>query len=442
MKAANAVMAISIVLGVSGASMAQEGGLQADLRREGQELSSSCDALNPKALAGCAQVLFTGKPLHIAVESFAPGNGVGFGLGFHEEHNTARWRFSVDSVADASVNASWRAGVYGKAVLTGKKKIIVVTETTDTTPAPAAALDLRRPTFNFLAETITLNQLAFYGLGPLTAKTDRTFYGMDHRYVGANAVIPLRFGFSVMGELAGRWFGARGRHGQNSPSIEEAFSAATAPGLGGVEGFLQTGEGVGFDHGFGRRLEVSYSAKLQQFHATDVSAFSFRRFTADGNHRFPWLRTRTAKNGNKTTDEVGSISLGGTLIESIAGAGHVVPFYLQPTLGGTDINHARRLSSYPDYRFRAPNLWLSRATVEHIIKGPLGVIGWAEAGKVALRRDDLDFTHVRHSFAVGLTAKAGNFPFLSFVFSWGGTEGTHTIVDVQGLGPAKGPSLY
>lgn len=441
MKSAHVVIAIGMVLGLSTLATAQEGGLQSDLRRERKELASACDAFNPKAIAGCAQVLLTGKPLHIAVESFPPGNGVGFGLGFHEEHNTSRWRFSVDSVADASVNASWRAGVYGTAVLTGKKTIQVSDTSDDTTPPPPP-VDLRRPTFNVLAETITLNQLAFYGLGPTTAKTDRTFYGMDHRYIGVNAVIPLPHGFSAMGEVAGRWFGARGRHGQNSPSIEEVFSQASAPGLGGVEGFLQTGEGLGFDHGFGRRLGVNYSAKLQQFHATDAGAFSFRRFTAEANHRIPWLHTHTAKNGNKTTDEVGSLNLGGTLVESIAGAGHVVPFYLQPTLGGTDINHVRRLSSYPDYRFRAPNLWQARATVEHIIKGPVGVIGWAETGKVALARDDLDFTHLRHSFAIGLTAKAGNFPFLSFVFAWGGKEGTHTIIDVQGLGPAKGPSLY
>ena len=30
----------------------------------------------------------------------------------------------------------------------------------------------------------------------------------------------------------------------------------------------------------------------------------------------------------------------------------IVPFYFQPTLGGSDINGQRLLSGYDDYRFR------------------------------------------------------------------------------------------
>ena len=416
--------------------------LLSDLRREKQEVASSCSKMDPKALAGCAQVLLTGKPLHIAVESFPPGNGLGFGLGFHKEYNTSIWRFSVDSVGDATLNASWKAGIYGKAILTGRRKITVITDNGNTPAPPPPSTEPRRPTFNLQLETITLNQLAFYGLGNDSLQTDRAFYGMDHRFAGVNAEIPLRAGFAFVGELGGRWFTIRGRHGQNSPSIEQAFSPTTAPGLFDGETFLQTGEGVSFDRQLGRLLRLNYLAKLQQFHATDSSNFSFRRFTANVDHHFAWTRTRSASNGNTTTDEVGSVSLTGTLIESIAGAGSVVPFYLQPTLGGTDINHDRRLSSYPDYRYRAPNLWAARATVERIIKGPVGAIAWAETGKVALTRDSLDFSHLRHSFAIGATIKAGNFPYLSLLFAWGGHEGTHTIVDIKGLGGTKGPSLY
>lgn len=423
--------------------MAQEGGFKADLRREKQEVASSCSKKDLKALAGCAQVLLTGKPLHIAVESFPPGNGLGFGLGFHEEYNTTLWRLSLDSVGDATLNASWKAGIYGKAIFTGRRKIVVVTEDTGNSPAtPSPSTEPRRPTFNLQLETITLNQLAFYGLGNDTSKSNRAFYGMDHRFAGINAEIPLRAGLAVLGELGGRSFSLRGRHGQDSPSIEQIFSPASAPGHFGGESYLQTGGGISFDRQLGRLLRVNYLAKLQQFHATDSSIFSFRRFTANVDHRFAWLHTHAAANGNKTSAEVGSVSLSGTLIESIARSGSVVPFYLQPTLGGTDINHDRRLSSYPDYRYRAPNLWVARATVEHIIKGPVGAIAWAESGKVGLTRDSLDFSHLRHSFAVGATLKAGNFPFLSLLFAWGGHEGTHTIVDIKGLGTSKGPSLY
>jgi hypothetical protein len=43
----------------------------------------------------------------------------------------------------------------------------------------------------------------------------------------------------------------------------------------------------------------------------------------------------------------------------------IVPFYFQPTLGGSDINGTAALASYQDYRFRAPNNILARASFEH-----------------------------------------------------------------------------
>ncbi|HYL14673.1 MAG TPA: alkaline phosphatase family protein [Terriglobales bacterium] len=57
---------------------------------------------------------------------------------------------------------------------------------------------------------------------------------------------------------------------------------------------------------------------------------------------------------------------------SITSATSVVPFYFQHTLGGSDINGVPWLSSYQDYRFRAPNLLVLRESFEHSIWGPFG----------------------------------------------------------------------
>jgi hypothetical protein len=63
---------------------------------------------------------------------------------------------------------------------------------------------------------------------------------------------------------------------------------------------------------------------------------------------------------------------------------------------------------------------------------------------VALNRSDLDFTHLLHSYSVGLTLRAGGFPLVSLLFSFGGHEGTHTTARVNGslLGGSARPSLY
>ena len=140
----------------------------------------------------------------------------------------------------------------------------------------------------------------------------------------------------------------------------------------------------------------------------------------------------------------GSISLRFLMNQSFTGTGHVVPFYFQPTLGGSDIDGNGALGSYQDYRFRAPNNILVRASVEHSIWGPLGLTAMVDEGKVALARGDLDFTHLRHTYSLGLTLRAGGFPMVWLLFSFGGHEGTHTTaaMNTSLLGASTRPSLY
>ena len=122
----------------------------------------------------------------------------------------------------------------------------------------------------------------------------------------------------------------------------------------------------------------------------------------------------------------------------------MVPFYFQPTLGGSDINGAPSLSSYQDYRFRAPNILLLRESFEHSIWGPFGFTFMADQGKVALTRGDVGFDHLKHSFGAGLTLRGGGLPAVFLTFAWGGNEGTHTTgtVNTSLLGGSSRPSLY
>jgi hypothetical protein len=141
----------------------------------------------------------------------------------------------------------------------------------------------------------------------------------------------------------------------------------------------------------------------------------------------------------------GNIGLRFLTALSMTPGGNVVPFYFQPTLGGADINGNPSLSSYEDYRFRAPNIMLLRESFEHSIWNlPLGVAFIADQGKVALTRGDFGSSPWVHSFSAGLTLRAGGFPQVFLLFSWGGNEGTHTIVNVNTslLGGAARPSLY
>src|SRR5262249_27924573 len=129
---------------------------------------------------------------------------------------------------------------------------------------------------------------------------------------------------------------------------------------------------------------------------------------------------------------------------SFTSAGHVAPFYFQPTLGGSNVDGEQSLGAYQDYRFRAPNLLLLQGSIEHSLYGPLGVTFKAETGRVALTRSDLEFKHLVHGYAAGLTLRAGGFPMVYLMFAWGGNEGTRTIssMNTSLLGGAKRPSLF
>lgn len=440
--------------------------MHADFRGEATRFKQSCEDFSLKSIPGCAELLFTDHPLHIAAGSIAPQNGFGAGgaLVGHWTPNEL-WRTSWDTDAIASDNGSWRAGFYFKAIHTPIEKISVITTTTG--PPAKSKLSVHPYTvFNAYAQSISLDQLFYYGLGQNSLEAHQTVFGMRETIAGASAIVPIRKlpGVSLLGEVNGRFVDVRENHHESIPSIEHFFNETTAPGLANQPAFVQLGEGARIEPAlFNDHLQLDYLAQFQQFVAPSDSHYSFRRFTADLNHTIPLYRN-SGSYGPKPTNgpdecavavgatkcpsiqrnRYGSIGVELLIIESIASAGSVVPFYFQPTLGGSDIDGNTWLGSYNDYRFRAPNALLLRGTFEHSIWGPIGLTFTADQGKVALDRGDIAFNHLAHSFSGGLTVRAGGLPALSLSFAWAGPEGVHTIALVNSslLGGSTRPSLF
>jgi len=447
-------------------AFAQESQLGADFRGEWDRLQSNCSSFSFKSLGGCAQTLFTDHPMHIAVGSLAPQNGFGFGPAFvsHWTPNES-WRLNWDLDAVATPNGSWRAGAYMTAVWDRHRRIVVSTGGSGST-SPSNLAVQEYPVFHLFAQSISLNKLDYFGLGPDTTDTARSYFGMRETIAGANAIWPLagKLNLSLYGEANGRFVALRSSTGQSSPSIEQLYTAATAPGLVNQPAFAQLGEGVRIRPQLAAGyIRLNYSVTVQQYVSPGDSTFSFQRLTLDLSHQFPlYKKTRSLLprdfNGpddcseaagarscpSVTRDLEGSFGLRFLMNESFVPAGHVVPFYFQPTLGGSDINGNPALGSYQDYRFRAPNTLLARASFEHSIYGPLGIMAMIDEGKVALTHGGIDFTHLLHSYSAGLTLRAGGFPMVSILFSWGGHEGMHTTaaMNTSLLGGSARPSLY
>jgi hypothetical protein len=438
----------------------KEGAFASDVRREREDLSGSCGSL--KGLPGCAQTLFMDHPFHIAVGSIAPQNGFAAGAALAYEQNTKSTRLKWDADAVGAASTAWRAGAYLKIIPTPSKSDIGVVTNPNTTPSLAIHT---YPIFNVYAQGISLPTILYFGLGNRTPLSNRSYYGETQTIVGANAIVPVstKFGLSVYGEINGRFVQVRGNHSKSSPSIEQLYTPATAPGLNDQPGFAQFGEGLRFKHSFAPiRTQFDYSGVLQEF-VSPGSPFSFRRFTLDFDHEFAIYRRQQqrAQNLNQGPDDCrdrlnqpcpratftrnleGTIRGRFLMTQSITPAGNLLPFYFQPTLGGSDINGHTMLASYQDYRFRGPNLMFAQGAFEHVIWGPFGFLFTAEGGKIAQARSDLGFYHFSHSFSTGFTIRAGALPVFSFQYAWGGNEGTHTtaLVSTTLLGGTARPSL-
>jgi len=468
-----------VLLAIAAPARAQnETMLGADFRKEGGSFSADCTSFS--SALSCAELMFTGHPLHIAVGSIAPQNGFGAGGAFIHSKNTNTLRVSYDLDAVTSMNGSWRAGFYVRIISTPPRKE-TTTEGRPTDPNAVKAPSLERPVFHLYAQAISLNKLDYFGLGPATTVAGRSFYGMREVIPGLNVIWPAfrPKSVSLFGEVNGRFVALRPSPGQPSPSIELLYTDATAPGLATQPGFLQLGEGIRVRPAtFNGKLRFNYFVVAQQFIAASSSRFTFSRFNVDLGHQIPLHSTTrtflpndangpdtctadhpdvyTMSEAEKrklsdhpcprvTRNYEGSVNFRFFLSASALPAGNVVPFYFQPTLGGSDLNGNAAMSSYQDFRFRAPNVMLFRQSFEHTVWNlPLGIALMADEGKVALNRGDLGSNPWLHTFSAGLTLRAGGFPQVYLLFAWGGNEGTHTIANMNAslLGGSARPSLF
>jgi hypothetical protein len=444
---------------------------------EGSDISQGCattQASGKKPLKdlvpGCLIPIFHGnKGLYGSFANLPPGNSFALGAALKDsELNLGIWRMDWQIDGQGSFNGSWTTGgtltmrltqVGGSQPQSGSG----TASAPPTAPAnPNKPILLHPPNvhqgpikhlpnlgenetpllLNFYAFHTALNQVSFFGIGPDTLPANRSFFALQETIAGVSLERPLGLGFHLLGELNGRWPTIGTDTGQSSPTTQQTYTEATAPGLTQQPSYLQLGEGVEFTHqfgglgkdaNFGANLNLDWSANFQQFHASTAAPYSFRRLTIDATNEINLLKSFKAKDASSTSEQFGTLTLRGLLVESIAPAGNAVPFYFQPTLGGGDIDKERTLASYADYRFRAPNALLFRAQYEQPLPkfSFIGLVFRADAGKVGDARGDMDIAHLRHSYGAGFTLRAGNYPYVVLMYGWGGPEGHRTFADVN-----------
>jgi hypothetical protein len=460
----------------SAQSAGQESKLAADLRHQRERLADKCGHFGGKTIVDCGATLVTDHPFHLAIGSIAPQNGFGLGVAFVAPQSKPNedWRINWSADAVGTPSGAWRAGAYATFVRTHVGAIGVTGPGGGT--APGEAQPRPYPTIKTYVQTSTLPALAYFGAGNESSVDGRALFAMRHSIVGTRVVWPIgrtgwlnRLNASAIGELNGRWIRVTdSSETSQSPPMRARYSEATAPGLDTQPATLQAGEGLRLAPAVGR-LQLTYTGTLQQFAAADP-AFSFRRWTVDLRHEFGlWTSARRAdareNNGPNecaasadrlageygcpdpaavTTNRVGTVGFRVLASRSGVSDGARVPFYLQRTIGGSDIDGERLLASFDDYRFRAPNILVLQETIEHAIWGPIGAFAAAEQGRVALITGSLRSGPLRKTAGAGLTLRAGGVPLMTVWWAAGGGEGHHLAFTMSTslLGGSSRPSLH
>ena len=445
------MMCVVAVLIATTALAQDESRFRSDLRREGGDIRDGCGGgFNAKNVAGCVVVLATDDPLHVSIGSLAPQNGIGAGLAF-SEHSTPNnnWRIGWNADGVATPSGAWRTGVYIKFIHIPTSPGIGVIR-----PGTPGGAPGRPPTVTVTEYPVLNTYAQVISLDKLTVEAGHNPFSEKQTIVGANVIFPIAFAptrplrIAFVGSANGRFVHVR----SDTLALDERRS------------FAQFEEGLRLKpSAFGGHLRLNYLVGFEQFATSAESAASFHRWTLDLKHDIPLYRTISSagpkdSNGpDECFEAIGSRcppisysrnlegSVGFRLLTTRATAadGNRIPFYFQPTLGGSDINGERLLSAFDDYRFRGPNLIALQESVEHSIWGPFGIYLLAEQGKVTQDGEGFGSGDLEHSFGVGLTIRAGGFPLINFTFAWG-NEGHHMIstIDPSLLGGSGRPSLY
>ena len=356
----------------------------------------------------CLSDFFTLTPVHPIVRSIVPGGGTGPGLNYKLDSPKGEWHRIFNVTGAISFRNFW----IGQGTLSL------------THPKFGGRWNTARDSFatHFYARARGLPQMTFYGLGPNSDRADLVNFRQDDQYFGADVINPLSSWIGVGGVVEGIHTSIEGIHEGTIRSIDDYYTEATAPGLATQPAFVHSGI---FAHPHHKDpLELDYQIGYHFYTDTGSGHYSFRRFKADLRHNIYPERP----GGQPKRDSVLSIRA----LVSIANTsnGNVVPFYLQETLGGSDINGDPMLRGFADYRFRAPNLLYVSTQYDKRVWSYLGLMGFYDAGQVAMHGSDLSFTKMRQSFGFGVTFWAEARIVFRAYMGLGSGEGRHNFFGI------------
>jgi len=250
---------------------------------------------------------------------------------------------------------------------------------------PSFARDRARLTLS--GRYVDAPDVRYFGVGNSTLKEDETRFGYTPTTGSALLDANVGKGFSIGA-------GAKYHHvdtdgGRTAPSIEEGFTPVDTPGLElSTFNYVNGTAFATFD--WRRNLGYSgrggmYRVQFDDFRERDNDQYSFRSIEAEVTQLIPILRANWV------------IALRGLATVTDLEDPGSVPYFLLPSLGG-----GSTLRGYPDFRFQDRNRLLMNAELRWTPARFLDMAIFYDTGKVAARREDLDFEDLKDSYGIGM----------------------------------------
>jgi outer membrane protein assembly factor BamA len=242
------------------------------------------------------------------------------------------------------------------------------------------------------------NSLDYYGPGMDSTKGGRSSYRLEDTSLQGIAIIQpekkLRAGF-MTGYL---WNNVGPGTRKDVVSTDKAFDETTAPGVHRQTNFLRYGALAQYDlrdNPMGPKTGSNYVVQWVRYQDQSLGYMTFNRYDIDLQEYFSFLNTqrRLAVRARATfTDPM---------------AGNTVPFFLRPTVGGSD-----DLRGYRPYRFTDNNALVLNAEYRWEIFPSFDGALFFDAAKVMARPGHLAISQMKGSAGFGFRANVRNQTFL------------------------------
>jgi hypothetical protein len=397
-------------------------------------------------LLQCVQELLTAEPLHIGIGTLAPGAGVfAGGPAYAYIPRWNRLETSLSGSVLVSTDSSWLAQgqvVVAMPTIKGTGKFLMSRNATAGYGMPRGALRRdgeldAKSSFTLRARLFDLKQQAFYGIGPSTSRSNITAYSLKQFDITAGYNTPLT-PWTSAGANAD-FIRPRIADPNSGTPIGTNFTVISDPGLTTVDDYLRFEPYLQFKIPARRSTSVNGRAGYSFYHALGDQRFSFRRLSAstianiplrppvhvgsvseDERDRVEKFLCPSSRSGEHCS--LGDLTLTGRLDVTYNSAGSTSPFYLDPTLGGTDMNGNDTLRGFADYRFRAPNRILLQAEYRHPVWWFVGLVTFYDVGKVSNHPSDLTLEQLRHDIGLGFYISVANHEIARFYVAFGTGE--------------------